>query len=106
MKRPISIHALEHLATTDRGVVMLRRLLAQGIKEVEEGRDPKGVSMADSGVIPTYGQHTVVRVPPAKTPEADKLLLRTIGQKVLEASILGLTGEQMRDHVVSSAVAA
>ena len=39
----ITIHALEHLASSDKGVIMLRRLLREGIRAVRAGRDPKGV---------------------------------------------------------------
>ena len=40
---PISLHSEEHLASRDKGVVMLRRLLRQQIKIVQEGGDPAGV---------------------------------------------------------------
>jgi nitrite reductase/ring-hydroxylating ferredoxin subunit len=40
----IARHSEEHLATSDRGVVMLRRLLQQQLEAVKEGRDPAGVS--------------------------------------------------------------
>lgn len=36
-------HSEEHLATTDRGVVMLRRLLKNQLDAVKDGRDPAGV---------------------------------------------------------------
>ena len=39
-QRPIAVHALEHLATSDRGVVMFRRLLREAIKAIEKGEDP------------------------------------------------------------------
>jgi nitrite reductase/ring-hydroxylating ferredoxin subunit len=41
---PIAFHSDEHLATSDKGVVMCRRLLAQQIKRVQEGGDPLGVA--------------------------------------------------------------
>ena len=41
---PISLHSEEHLATSDRGVVMLRRQIRQQIKIVQDGGDPIGVS--------------------------------------------------------------
>lgn len=41
---PITLHSEERLATSDRGVVMLRRLLKQQIKIVQEGGDPAGVA--------------------------------------------------------------
>jgi nitrite reductase/ring-hydroxylating ferredoxin subunit len=41
---PITLHSEEHLATSDRGIVMLRRLLKREIKLVQEGGDPIGVT--------------------------------------------------------------
>ena len=41
---PITYHSDEHLATSDRGVVMLRRLLQRQIDAVAAGKDPAGVS--------------------------------------------------------------
>ena len=38
----ISLHSEEHLAQSDRGVAMLRRLIEQQIKLVAEGGDPLG----------------------------------------------------------------
>ena len=40
----IAKHAEEHLVTSDRGIVMLRRLLRAQLRAVAEGRDPAGVS--------------------------------------------------------------
>jgi nitrite reductase/ring-hydroxylating ferredoxin subunit len=40
---PIAKHSEEHLATTDRGLVMLRRLLQKQLDALKEGRDPAGV---------------------------------------------------------------
>ena len=39
----ITLHSEEHLAASDRGVVMFRRLLRQQIEAVQAGRDPLGV---------------------------------------------------------------
>jgi phenylpropionate dioxygenase-like ring-hydroxylating dioxygenase large terminal subunit len=41
---PVARHSEEHLATSDRGLVMLRRLLRQQLDAVRDGRDPAGVS--------------------------------------------------------------
>jgi phenylpropionate dioxygenase-like ring-hydroxylating dioxygenase large terminal subunit len=40
---PATLHSEEHLATTDRGVVMMRRLLQRQMDDVEAGKDPIGV---------------------------------------------------------------
>lgn len=42
-QRPIAVHRLEHLGTTDRGVVMFRRLLRRALEEMKAGRDPQNV---------------------------------------------------------------
>jgi nitrite reductase/ring-hydroxylating ferredoxin subunit len=39
----VSLHSEEHLATSDRGIAMLRRQLEQQIRVVAEGGDPLGV---------------------------------------------------------------
>ncbi len=45
---PISLHSEENLATSDLGVVRLRRFLRQQIRAVQEGGDPVGVALAPS----------------------------------------------------------
>ena len=40
----IAKHSEEHLATSDKGIVMLRRLLEAQLQALREGRDPAGVS--------------------------------------------------------------
>jgi hypothetical protein len=39
-QRPIAIHALENLAHSDSGIVMLRRLLREQLQRVERGLEP------------------------------------------------------------------
>lgn len=43
-QRPIAMHSEEHLATSDRGIIMLRRALQRQLDAMREGRDPTGVS--------------------------------------------------------------
>ncbi len=59
-QRPIAVHALEHLATMDRGVTMFRNLLRRSLKAIEAGRDPQGV-IRDPGtrVVPVVAGNTV-----------------------------------------------
>jgi phenylpropionate dioxygenase-like ring-hydroxylating dioxygenase large terminal subunit len=40
---PITLHSEEHLAASDRGISMLRRLLKRQLQEVAAGHDPLGV---------------------------------------------------------------
>ena len=83
-QRPIAIHGLEHLGSTDRGITMFRRQVRRGIKAVEEGLDPEGLSREEGRVIPTYCNDTVVQVPPAATPEEDKKLMRETARRLAE----------------------
>ncbi|HEX9819512.1 MAG TPA: aromatic ring-hydroxylating dioxygenase subunit alpha [Methylomirabilota bacterium] len=83
-QRPIAVHALEHLASTDRGVIMLRRIVRDGIRAVAAGGDPDAADRPDGKVIRTFTQDLVLRVPPAPTPEADRRLLRATGRRVVE----------------------
>jgi len=83
-QRPIAVHALEHLASTDRGVIMLRRIVRDGIRAVAGGGDPDGAERPEGKVIRTFTQDLVLRIPPAPTPEADRRLLREAGRRVVE----------------------
>src|SRR5258705_13116115 len=82
-QRPIAVHALEHLASTDRGVIMLRRIVRDGIRTVARGRDPCGTRWREGKPIPTFTQDVVLRVPPAASAEADRRLLRATGRSVI-----------------------
>ncbi len=83
-QRAIARHATEHLTATDRGVAIFRRMVREGIEAVREGKEPKGLSRAGNGVIPTYGNDAVLRVPPAPTPEQDLELLHETARKLTE----------------------
>jgi nitrite reductase/ring-hydroxylating ferredoxin subunit len=84
-QRPVAIHGLEHLASTDRGVTLFRKLLRQGIRDVGAGRDPTGPWRSNGAAIPTYCNDTVVRLPEAATPAMDKQLLRETGRGLAES---------------------
>ena len=59
---PITFHSEEHLATSDRGIIKLRRLLANQVEAVARGEDPIGVHF-DPGaayVRLEAGQHIAV----------------------------------------------
>jgi hypothetical protein len=83
-QRPIAVHAMERLTTSDRGIILLRKMLREGIRAVAAGQDPYGVSMTDTGPIQTYAQDTVIRVPYAGDPVSDERLLVEVGRKALD----------------------
>jgi hypothetical protein len=47
----ISLHSEEHLATSDRGIVMQRRTLERQIEIVAKGGDPMGVSFDPANAV-------------------------------------------------------
>jgi nitrite reductase/ring-hydroxylating ferredoxin subunit len=81
-QRPIAIHALENLGSTDRGISMLRRLIRQGIRAAQQGTEIKGLAHNANGPIRTYASATVVRAPKASTLEADRELVQQTGRKL------------------------
>lgn len=61
-QRPIAVHALEKLATSDRGIVMLRRKLREQIKAVKDNKDPTNVVRDPdlNRAIPTRSWNTIL----------------------------------------------
>jgi len=86
-QRPVAVHGLEHLGATDRGITLFRNQIRRGIRAVKAGADPVGLFRDGDAVIPTYCNDTVVRVPPAKTTELDKKLLRETGRRLADGYI-------------------
>jgi phenylpropionate dioxygenase-like ring-hydroxylating dioxygenase large terminal subunit len=50
-QRPIAVHALEHKATSDAGIVMCRRVLRTALRAIAEDRDPKGIIRDESRAV-------------------------------------------------------
>jgi phenylpropionate dioxygenase-like ring-hydroxylating dioxygenase large terminal subunit len=82
-QRTIAVHALEHLGSTDRGVIMFRKIVREGVQAVARGEDPWGLGREDSRVITTFTQDLVLKLPPAPTAEDDRRLLRETGRGVI-----------------------
>jgi len=82
-QRTIAIHDLEHLASTDRGVIMLRKIVREGIRAVEAGARPRGICLEPGEPIRTHCQDTVLKIPAAATPDDDRALLRHTGRRVV-----------------------
>lgn len=51
---PIVPRELEHLGTSDRGVILARKVLRQAIEDVRQGRDPRGVLRGDGDAIVSF----------------------------------------------------
>jgi nitrite reductase/ring-hydroxylating ferredoxin subunit len=84
-QRPIAVHRLEHLGTTDRGVAMLRRLIRQGIRQIAAA--PR---VNAEPLLPTYSHDTILHIPP--NPETnDRELLQRVGRTVSDIVIKSAT---------------
>ena len=86
---PVTLHSREHLGTTDRGVIMYRKLVRQGIRAVAEGNAPKGLQFEGTGERPTYCNNTVARIPAPADPEADRRLRIAFGREVTRRILAG-----------------
>jgi hypothetical protein len=82
-QRPIAVHALEHLAWADTGVIMVRNLIRQGVNAVRRGENVAKIRASTDATIPTYARNTALRVPPAPAPEVDRELLRATARRVM-----------------------
>jgi phenylpropionate dioxygenase-like ring-hydroxylating dioxygenase large terminal subunit len=85
-QRTIAVHALEHLGSADRGVIMLRRIVRDGVRAVAAGRDPFGTHWPADTIVRTFAQDVVLRVPPAASAEADRRLLRAAARAAVAAA--------------------
>jgi phenylpropionate dioxygenase-like ring-hydroxylating dioxygenase large terminal subunit len=84
----ISRHGLEHLASTDRGVLMMRNMIRRGIRAVEAGQELDPGARSNGAAITTYSHDRVVDgIPPAATAPADSALLREVARKVVSRAI-------------------
>jgi hypothetical protein len=81
-QRPIAIHGLEHLSATDRGITMFRNQVRRGIRAVRDGNRPAGLCRDEDGVIPTYCNNTVIRMPAEAETDADKKMMREVGMRL------------------------
>jgi len=80
----IARHRLEHLASTDRGVTMLRNMIRRGIRAVQNGADPGHFGTRNGKLIATFSHDRVIAgIPPAATREEDRRLLREVARNVV-----------------------
>lgn len=79
---PIALSATWNLNGGDRGVAMMRAIIRENMHAVRDGEDFITLEHADKvdGIVPTYTQDTVVKIPP--NGGDDRALMRKIGRKV------------------------
>jgi len=81
---PINVHALEHLGTQDRGIVMYRRFVRRGIQAVQKGQDPKGFYLTQADVPPTFANDRIVSVSELSGFADDPASLRSFGDRIAQ----------------------
>jgi nitrite reductase/ring-hydroxylating ferredoxin subunit len=59
----VANHKMEHLGTTDRGVVMFRRMLGRSMEAVRNGEVPAQPRLYNDGPVRTYNHEVVLKLP-------------------------------------------
>jgi len=80
----ITSHAREHLATTDRGIAMLRRRLRHEIERLRNGVEPRRPTPGN-GSVPTCGGDTILRIP--KRDGDDNALIADVSRTIAAAYV-------------------
>jgi phenylpropionate dioxygenase-like ring-hydroxylating dioxygenase large terminal subunit len=84
----LSRHGLEHLTTTDRGIIMMRNMIRRGIRAVDAGEELDHPTLRNGAEIATYSHDRVVPgIAPAATPEEDRRLLREVAREVVAETV-------------------
>jgi phenylpropionate dioxygenase-like ring-hydroxylating dioxygenase large terminal subunit len=81
-QRPIAIHALENPGHSDVGVYQCRKLLRELVRGKTPADTTRAISAGGKDTLHMYAQDSVLRVPRAADKEADRKLMREVGQKV------------------------
>jgi hypothetical protein len=59
-QRPVAVHALENLATSDMGIVKFRLLLRKAAKSIQKGEDPPGIAQSGNSVISVASKNEIL----------------------------------------------
>ncbi|MDX1575441.1 MAG: aromatic ring-hydroxylating dioxygenase subunit alpha [Kiloniellales bacterium] len=101
---PITVHAKEHLMSSDRGVALFRTRLRSAIRALAKGEAPFQPAALGAAPIPTYCGDTVLRVPPGNDGDRDERELILDHSRRVMAAIRsgdGLRGEARDAHVIA-----
>src|SRR5580698_4606139 len=80
-------HGLEHLASTDRGIIMMRNMIRAGIRANRKGGVLDSPMLKNGAAVPTYSHDRVVPgIAPAVSAQADRQLLRDVARDVVATS--------------------
>ena len=76
----ITVHADEQLGTTDKGVVLYRRMLRNAIRGIAGGMEPPQPAAQANGQVPTMAGDVIVELPMSNRD--DLALQREMGRRV------------------------
>lgn len=99
----INVHALEHLGTQDRGIVMFRRQVRRGIRDVANGKDPKGFFVTADDVAPSFANDRVVAAADVGIDPDNPQQLREFADLVAEDYARQPPLQTLKDHLTSQA---
>ena len=83
----ITSHDKEHLATSDKGVVMFRKRLRADIRKYKDGKSPYQISEDVEAPIPTYAGDNVLTIPVSEGD--DDALVLDVSRRVMQSLIKG-----------------
>jgi len=84
----IARHGLEHLTSTDRGIIMMRGMLRRAVRANASGETLDSPLLRGDASVSTYGQDRVISgIAPAATDEADRQLIRGVARDVMAKTI-------------------
>ena len=84
----VARHGLEHLAATDRGIIMMRKMVRAGIRAVRNGEHLGYRILSNGSAVPTYCHDRVISgIAPAPTPNEDRRLLRKVARDVMDETL-------------------
>jgi len=81
---PISTHKGENLMPTDRGISLYRRRIRKAIRDLADGIEPPQPAHPAGMSVRTYGQDTILKMPPVPGRD-DAATLMAIGMQVMDA---------------------
>lgn len=97
---PISTHKGENLMPTDRGIALYRKRVRKQIRDLANEIEPPQPHKTGGSFVKTYGQDTVLTMPP-RNDEDDKIYLDRIGATVMDSQFdLAYSDESDRDNQI------
>jgi hypothetical protein len=82
---PVNSHQREHLGGTDQGVRLLRSALRKGIRDLQQGIEPRRPEMPGAACVPTFAGDTIVRLP--RGERDDRALILETSRRIAAAYV-------------------